>query len=95
MRQRAVSVDLIPDVEDVCIDDLALYCLDKTEKNAEMDCLQDNLDNLRPDCRSEVEKYTEDEAGHIELNPVVSNYCKNFMEKYCANILQQDTDEGE
>lgn len=51
MRQRAVSVDLIPEVEDACIDDLSYYCFDHTEKGAEMDCLQTNLEKLQKSCK--------------------------------------------
>lgn len=51
MRRRAVSVDLIPEVEDVCLDDLATYCSEKTAKGEEMQCLQDNLGRLEFDCK--------------------------------------------
>ena len=32
MRQRAVSVDLEPRIEDACLKDLGLFCSDKLEK---------------------------------------------------------------
>lgn len=51
MRRRAISVDLIPEVEDECLDDLAAYCFEKTEKGEEMQCLQDNLDKLQESCK--------------------------------------------
>lgn len=41
MRQRAVNVELIPEVEEMCLDDLILYCSDKTMPGGEMLCLQD------------------------------------------------------
>jgi Golgi apparatus protein 1 len=44
MRQRAVSVDLQPEVEEVCLDDLASLCPSKTGKGEEMVCLQDKLE---------------------------------------------------
>ena len=44
MRQRAVSVDLQPEVEDSCLEDLADLCPDKTGKGEEMVCLQDMLE---------------------------------------------------
>lgn len=44
MRQRAVSVDLQPEVEEVCLDDLASFCAGKTGKGEEMVCLQDKLE---------------------------------------------------
>jgi Golgi apparatus protein 1 len=44
MRQRAVSMDLQPEVEEVCVNDLALHCGDRTGKGEEMVCLQDKLE---------------------------------------------------
>lgn len=44
MKQRALSVDLLPDVEEACLDDLATYCFDKTGKGQETLCLQDKLE---------------------------------------------------
>lgn len=51
MRRRAISVDLIPEVADVCVDDLASLCSEKTGKGEEMQCLQDNLGKLQADCK--------------------------------------------
>lgn len=48
MRQRALNVDLQPEVEDACLEDLALYCFEKTAKGEEMVCLQDHLEQLVP-----------------------------------------------
>uniref|UniRef100_U5EST3 Putative golgi apparatus protein cysteine-rich fibroblast growth factor receptor n=1 Tax=Corethrella appendiculata TaxID=1370023 RepID=U5EST3_9DIPT len=95
MRQRAKSVDLIPEIEDDCIDDLALYCFDKTGKGEEMQCLQDNLEKLQERCRAAVNSYTEDEAGHIELNPIIMAVCGDAMQKHCSSILKTGKDEGE
>ena len=44
MRQRAVSMDLQPEVEEVCLDELAMHCADKTGRGEEMVCLQDKLE---------------------------------------------------
>lgn len=54
MHRRAVSVDLIPEVEDECIDDLAALCFEKTAKGEEMQCLQDNLAKLHESCRVSI-----------------------------------------
>lgn len=54
MRRRAVSVDLIPEIEDVCLDDLASYCAEKTAKGEEMQCLQDNLNKLQIECKVKI-----------------------------------------
>lgn len=44
MRQRAIRVDLQPEIEEVCLDDLAKYCYEKTQVGEEILCLQDNLE---------------------------------------------------
>lgn len=95
MRQRAVSVDLIPEVEDECLDDLATYCFDKTAKGEEMQCMQDNLESLQEKCRKAIINYTEEEAGHFELNPVLLSACKESMERHCSSILKTGKDEGD
>ncbi|XP_055546541.1 Golgi apparatus protein 1 isoform X1 [Wyeomyia smithii] len=96
MRQRARSVDLIPEVEDECLDDLAFYCSDKTGKGEEMICLQENLEKLqRQKCKDAVSSYTEEEAAHVELNPIIMAVCGNAMQKHCADILKIGKDEGD
>ncbi|XP_075159778.1 Golgi apparatus protein 1 isoform X2 [Haematobia irritans] len=95
MRQRAVSVDLIPEVEDACIDDLSFYCFDHTQKGAEMDCLQVNLEKLQKSCREAVTAYTEEEAAHVELNPVIMSVCTDAMKTHCDHILKGGKDRGD
>lgn len=95
MRQRAISVDLIPEVEDVCLYDLSLFCFDKTGRGEEMQCLQDALDKLTKKCKEAVTKYTEDEAGHVELNPIISTYCKAAMARHCEQLLSVGKDDGD
>jgi Golgi apparatus protein 1 len=87
MRQRAVSVDLIPEVEDVCLDDLAEFCFDKTQKGEEMECLQQRLEELTKECKKAVTTYTEEESAHIELNPLIRSACSDALEKNCGNIM--------
>ena len=47
MRQGAINVDLQPEIEEVCLNDLTLFCFDKIGKGQEILCLQDNLDRLK------------------------------------------------
>ncbi|CAO1434349.1 unnamed protein product [Diamesa serratosioi] len=83
MRQRAISVDLIPEVEDSCLEDLATNCFDKTKKGEEMECLQQHLEELTNDCKSAVTTYTEEESEHIELNPLIRSACNDAIAKFC------------
>ncbi|KAI9558756.1 Golgi apparatus protein 1 [Daphnia sinensis] len=94
MRQRANSVDLIPEVEEPCIEDLASICFEKTGRGEEMQCLQDNLERLSPLCKQQVSNYTEEEAEHLELNPFITTYCSRFLETHCQDEMD-DGDEGQ
>ncbi|CAH0557545.1 unnamed protein product [Brassicogethes aeneus] len=90
MRQRAVSVNLQPEIEQVCLNDLGRLCHDKTEKGAEMLCLQNNLEDLDTDCQNAVEPFTELEAEHAELNPYISKHCRKEMETICKDEYRND-----
>ena len=90
MRQRAISVDLQPEIEEVCLDDLALFCFDKTKRGEEMFCLQKQLEQLKEDCRKAVELFTEAEAQHAELNPYIMQNCRKEMETLCSAELKND-----
>lgn len=93
MRQRAISVDLVPEVEEVCLDDLSYHCFDKTAKGEEMQCLQKNLLDLQEKCKNAIINYTEVEAQNVGLNPFISKYCKKTMETHCSSELKHDDGE--
>ena len=87
MRQRAISVNLIPEVEDVCIEDLSQFCNNKIERGAEMDCLQSNMEELQFSCKVAMTNYTEEEPAHVELNPIIMSVCMQAMKTYCEYIM--------
>ncbi|XP_015608654.1 Golgi apparatus protein 1 isoform X2 [Cephus cinctus] len=95
MRQRAINVDLQPEIEEVCLNELAMYCYDKTAKREETLCLQDNLDSLNERCKLAVGNLTEEQAERVELNPVVTGACQHVMEQYCEEVLKVGKDEGD
>ncbi|KOB78150.1 putative golgi apparatus protein cysteine-rich fibroblast growth factor receptor [Operophtera brumata] len=95
MRQRAISVDLLPEIEDVCIDDLALLCIENSGKGEEISCLQDKIKDLSPKCRDVVNNFTETQSGHIELNTVVNVNCRVPMERLCSSELKNKKDEDD
>ncbi|KAK2580723.1 hypothetical protein KPH14_011351 [Odynerus spinipes] len=95
MRQRAVNVDLQPEIEEVCFSDLATLCYDKTAKGEEILCLQDNLDSLSKPCKLAVGNFTEEQAERIELNPIISFACQHVMERHCEEVLKYGKDEGD
>lgn len=92
MRRRAIAVELIPEVEDACLDELANYCSEKTGKGEEMQCLQDNLNKLQANCKKAVTEFTENEAGDIELNPIIMTYCRSAMDRYCEKESRENGD---
>ncbi|CAG9814540.1 unnamed protein product [Phaedon cochleariae] len=85
MRQRAISVDLQPEIAEYCLKDLGFYCRDKVNKGEEMQCLQDNLEELEDKCHDVVASYTEIEAQRVDLNPFISKYCNMIIESLCGN----------
>ncbi|XP_076234853.1 Golgi apparatus protein 1 [Calliopsis andreniformis] len=95
MRQRAVNVDLQPEIEEVCLNELASFCYDKTAKGEEILCLQDNLDSLNKNCKLAVGNFTEEQAERVELNPVISSACQHIMEHHCEEVLKYGKDEGD
>lgn len=90
MRQRAISVDLIPEIEEVCISDLAMFCFDQTQKREEMQCLQKNIDHLKDTCQDALTKFTEIEISHVELNPYLMKNCRRVLDTYCSNEMKND-----
>lgn len=95
MRQRAISVDLLPEIEDFCIDDLANLCFENTGKGEEFACLQNKIKELSPKCREAVTNFTEIQSGHIELNAVVNTNCRVPMEKLCLPELKSKKDDDD
>lgn len=83
MRQRAQSVDLYPEIEEPCLEDLSEFCYDKTKKGEEMMCLQKNLDNLSERCQKAVEMFTEIEGRNVELNHYIMSHCRHQLKQLC------------
>ncbi|KAJ8669296.1 hypothetical protein QAD02_000555 [Eretmocerus hayati] len=95
MRQRAITVDLQPEIEEVCLDDLASFCSSRFGKGEEISCLQDKLDSLSMNCKAAVGNLTEQQAERVELNPVISIACRHIMEKHCEEVIKYGKDEGD
>lgn len=90
MRQRAVSVHLNPEIEEICLNDLVTLCAEKTKYGEEMQCLQDNLEKLEDRCRDTVINYTEIEAEDVNLNPYVTNHCSEIIKNLCSSELKDE-----
>nr|XP_018901121.1 PREDICTED: Golgi apparatus protein 1 [Bemisia tabaci] len=90
MRQRALYVELNPEIEQVCLDDLALMCSEKMGKGDEIDCLQQNLDQLKSSCQDVIRNYTEVQMEDVQVNPIILRNCAVFIDKYCQNEINKD-----
>lgn len=62
LHQRALDVKLDPELQRRCMTDLGKWCSEKTEAGQELECLQDHLEDLVPDCREVVGNLTELES---------------------------------
>jgi len=65
MRQRAISVRLMPEIEDACLTELSDTCSEKTKDGEELRCLQENLNDLGPNCRNAVSNFTQVCIGYV------------------------------
>ncbi|GFR07100.1 golgi apparatus protein 1 [Trichonephila clavata] len=95
MRQRAVSVDLLPEIEEPCILDLTKFCNENVEKGEEMVCLQKNLKDLSTECQKAVSNFTEEESEHLELNYPLFFSCSTILHKHCNDLMAKDVDQGD
>jgi len=84
LRQRAMSVQLHPEIEEDCRDFLHKYCTTHTKPGEEMQCLQDNLNILEGSCQKVVARYTRIEARNPYLHPIISKACSNLIERKCG-----------
>lgn len=90
MRQRALSVDLEPAIQESCLQDLGTFCHDQVQTGEEMKCLQDKYKELDDKCRETIELFTEFQAEHIELNPYIKKYCSKIIDTLCQNEAKHD-----
>lgn len=93
LEERAISVDLHPEIEDSCRSELTNFCIDATEKGQEFQCLQENLEELGAECLNAIKTYTEMEAKNVILNPIIAQACHSYIDKNCQDEIQHK-DEG-
>ena len=72
LHQRALDVKLDPELQRRCMTDLGKWCSEKTEAGQELECLQDHLEDLVPDCRDVVGNLTELES-EVNAAPATQN----------------------
>ena len=85
LQQRAMSVNLNPEIEATCRQFLHTVCLSHVKPGEELGCLQEHLDTLDSGCRKTVEVYTKIESRNPYLHPVISKACSNVIERKCGS----------
>ena len=92
MRVRAKSIDLIPEVQEACSDDLGEFCSqenDMGEKGEELRCLQRNFKTLRDECKEAITKYTKYENKDISLDQILMKACMPIIERACSDKKEE------
>ena len=100
MKQRATNVELLPFIEEPCIQDLAKFCSfddSVNKKGYEMECLQQNYEKLHIDCREAIGNFTMAQSSHFELNSPILRHCSSLAKELCSQEFENfyDDDQGE
>ncbi|GAB1597551.1 Golgi apparatus protein 1-like [Argonauta hians] len=95
MRQRAHSVNLMPSIQNTCLQNLGQFCSLETAKGQELRCLQDNYEKLSDECQEAVRTFTEDEDENIELDAILIRACTPMIKKFCEDQLDNNVDPSE
>ena len=105
MRQRAQSVELMPEIEEPCLQDLAVHCSGQNDdlnaenligkKGFEMECLQQHLNDLDNKCREAIGNFTEEESQNLELNYPLIKACALPIKELCSDLMDREIDEGD
>lgn len=92
MRQRALSVHLLPEIEEACMGDLAELCSEKTKAGEELQCLQTHLEDLEKECRQAVSNFTELEMKNPTVDPFIWRHCREYIEGKCDGDKSEEDD---
>ncbi|CAG7726469.1 unnamed protein product [Allacma fusca] len=92
MRRRAISVRLMPEIEEPCLTNLADFCSEKTRPGDELNCLQDHIMELSPNCKIAVSNFTEMEMRNPTINPYLYKYCRQIIDNKCSEDKSEDSD---
>ena len=87
MEYRAESIDLMPEIQDKCSNDLGNYCnkINLKNRGEELICLQEKLKSLEEDCREAILKFTVEENKDISLDKILMKACMPTVDEFCSN----------
>lgn len=91
MNYRAESIDLLPEIQNQCSNDLAAYCSQINLKNSgeELICLQKILNKLEDDCRNTIFKFSRAQNEDISLDKILMKACLPLIEEKCSSKKDQ------
>ncbi|XP_029697019.1 Golgi apparatus protein 1 isoform X2 [Takifugu rubripes] len=95
LHQRALDVKLDPELQRRCMTDLGKWCSEKTEAGQELECLQDHLEDLVPDCREVVGNLTELESEDIQMEALLMRACEPVIQGHCHEVADNQIDSGD
>lgn len=101
MKQRAMEVELNPDLDDACRPSLGSHCSDDDAiKKVEFLCLQERYEELKASmdendqaCAEKVGELTGLASEDLDLEQVLFASCEPMVEKFCKHALKSE-DEG-
>uniref|UniRef100_A0A0N4ZII0 Golgi apparatus protein 1 n=1 Tax=Parastrongyloides trichosuri TaxID=131310 RepID=A0A0N4ZII0_PARTI len=99
LRQRAIRVNLLPDVEEYCRGALSEYCSGNTAPKEEMMCLQTYFEKKSfkehyPQCYDAVSTFTAIESKDTKVNRLLTKACRPVIHKYCEQYINEGIDHG-
>jgi len=101
MKQRAMEVELNPQLEAACRPTLGSMCSEEDAvKKVEFLCLQDHYEDMKKstrehdqECAEQVAKLTQIASEDLDLEQVLFASCEPMVEKFCKPALKSE-DEG-
>jgi Golgi apparatus protein 1 len=94
LKQRAMSANLHPEIEQACRFHLHTLCTSHVQPGAELECLQDHYRDINRECQAVVDKYTIIEARNPQLHPVIIGACANLIERRCGQESEVEDGSG-
>ncbi|CAF0753061.1 unnamed protein product [Didymodactylos carnosus] len=86
MRIRSKSINLLPEIEDACIQDLGKFCEESDHKGDELKCLQEKYEELDSTCQTAVKNYTADTMTYASLDFLLMKACEPMIQRFCSNV---------
>ncbi|XP_031613822.1 Golgi apparatus protein 1-like [Oreochromis aureus] len=94
-QQEALNVKLEPELQRCCMTDLEKGCSEEVASGWDLECLQDRLVDLTPDCRDVVGNLTELQSQDIRRNALLMRACDAVIQAQCHEVAENPIDAGD